>query len=74
MGEEVGIGAARFFEGVAEDRQVRETPFLIDGLGECEDRGRLPGYFEGGPRAKRVAEDAAQQLTEAPILPSQAQG
>jgi len=37
VGENVGVGAARFFKGVAQDGKNVKSSFLVDGLGHSQD-------------------------------------
>ena len=61
--QDVGVVAAGVFEGVGEDGQAVEGPFVIDGGGKGNDGGSEPDGIDGYG-AERVAEDAAQAVTQ----------
>jgi hypothetical protein len=64
--EDVVIGASRFFEGVSQNRQQVEGALFVDRLSDSSNRIIVPGQPGGinGNRAKRIAEDIANQVTE----------
>jgi len=55
VGQDVGVGAARRFEGVGEDGEAVEAPLLIDAPAEPDHGGRELSLIEGRG-AERVAE------------------
>jgi hypothetical protein len=72
--QDVGIVAARVFEGIGEDGQAVEGAFVIDGGGERNDGGGEPGKIDSyGAEgvADYVANDVALNLglTENRFLP-----
>ena len=55
VGQQVRAGAAGFFQGVGQDRQVGETTLGVNGLRHGGNGGRPPGGIEGDG-AEGVAE------------------
>ena len=45
MVEDVGVGAAGFFEGVGQDGQAVEGPIIVDALGQLDDRALVPVHW-----------------------------
>ena len=80
--EDIGVGAARFLQGVGQDRQqaavqraFRHVPLVVGGPGQADHGGVVPGQDGGieGDRAEGVAEEVAQQAAQGrelgPVLP-----
>ena len=66
VGEEVGVGTARFFQGVRQDREAGEVEvaggkfaFVVGGLGERLNRRGFP-YDSSGDRAKGISSNLAE--------------
>jgi hypothetical protein len=61
MFEDLSLAAAGVFQGVAEDGQVIEDPFVVDALPGVADEAVVPAQLGGVERdgAEGVAEDVA---------------
>jgi hypothetical protein len=66
VGQDVGVVAAGFFEGIAQDWKPVEGTLIVNGLGQFREGGTLPGKPIGihnhGPEgvAENVPEQAGQ--------------
>src|SRR5258708_3777539 len=62
MRQDVGVGAARFFESIGEDREAVEGARVVDCLGQlASGRGEPGGVRDEGMKGEQ-AEDAAQHF------------
>jgi hypothetical protein len=62
----LGVGAARFFQSIGQDREVREATFLVDCLGEFGAGAGLPG--EPSRIDIHLAEGVADNITKQDTL------
>ena len=62
VGQDVGVVAPYFFQGVGQDRQAMEGPVVVTPLSQTGHRAIVPAQptgGKGGGRPEGVAEDAA---------------
>jgi hypothetical protein len=63
--QDVSVEAARFFQGVGQDRKTIERSLLVNALGETDGNpaGPSPDRRSDGDRMKWVAKDVAQETS-----------
>jgi hypothetical protein len=65
VSQNVFMMATRFHQGVRQDGQVLEAPFIVDGLGELRDGGVIPHQPTRvhDNKSERVAQEFPPQVT-----------